>query len=157
MPFFEKNITPKLDENCLNYRSRTTLHFDIGLGSHIFEKKFHDSKIEIFGPSLSPTGIKGVTDQMSPWKAPNDPKTLLMGILHDYKSCWPPMGPFRYPQGAQKGPFGPKQTLELLSVPEEADLVPTFANWSDRCKWRHLVAKFATNSRSFTEINFKLF
>ena len=41
------------------------------------------------------------------------------------------MGPFRYPQGAQKGPFGPKQTLELLSAPEEADLVPTSADWSD--------------------------
>ena len=27
----------------------------------------------------------------------------------------------------------------------------------NQCKWRHLVAKFATNSRSFTEINFKLF
>ena len=41
------------------------------------------------------------------------------------------MGPFRYPQRAKKGPFGPKQTLELLSAPEEADLVPIFANWSD--------------------------
>ena len=27
----------------------------------------------------------------------------------------------------------------------------------DQCKWCHLVAKFETNSRSFTEINFKLF
>ena len=27
----------------------------------------------------------------------------------------------------------------------------------NQCKWRHLVAKFATSSRSFTEINFKLF
>ena len=68
---------------------------------------------------------------MLPWKAPNDPKTLLMGILHDYESCWPPMGPFKYRQEAPMGPFGPKQTLELLSAPEEADLVPTSADWSD--------------------------
>ena len=27
----------------------------------------------------------------------------------------------------------------------------------NQCKWRHLVDKFAANSRSFTEINFKLF
>ena len=42
-----------------------------------------------------------------------------------------PMGPFTYGQGAQKGPFGPKQTLELLSAQEGADLVPTSADWSD--------------------------
>ena len=33
--------------------------------------------------SLGPTGIKGATDQMLPWKAPNGPKTLPMGISHD--------------------------------------------------------------------------
>ena len=27
----------------------------------------------------------------------------------------------------------------------------------NKCKWRHLVAKFATNSSSSTEINFELF
>ena len=46
-----------------------------------------------------PTGIKGATDQMLPWKAPNDPKTLPMGILHDYMSCWTTLGPFRYQRG----------------------------------------------------------
>ena len=50
-------------------------------------------------------------DQILPWKAPNDPKTLHMGILQDYKSCWTTLGPFGYPRGAQKGPFGLKQTL----------------------------------------------
>ena len=51
-----------------------------------------------------PTGIKGATDQMLPWKSPNDPKTLPMGILHDYMSCWTTLGPFRYPWGPQNGP-----------------------------------------------------
>ena len=55
----------------------------------------------------SHAGIKGATDQMLSWKAPNDPKTLPMGILHYHKSFWPPMGPFGYPPGAQTGPFGP--------------------------------------------------
>ena len=31
---------------------------------------------------------------MLPWKTPNDPKTLPMGILQDYKSCWTTLGPF---------------------------------------------------------------
>ena len=94
-------------------------------------KIFQGAKIKIFGPAHMPTGLKRAMDQILVWKAPIDPKTLTMGILHDYKSCWPPMGPFRYPQGAQQDPFGPKQTLELLSAPEEADLVPASANWSD--------------------------
>ena len=81
-------------------------------------KIFQGGKIEIFGPSQSPTGIKGAMDQILPWKAPNDPKTLHMGILHDCKSCWPPMGPLRYPRGAQKGPFGLKQTLTGRKAPE---------------------------------------
>ena len=37
-------------------------------------------------------------------KAPNDLKTLPMGILHDYMSCWTTRGPFRYPQGTKNGP-----------------------------------------------------
>ena len=31
----------------------------------------------------SPTGIKGAKDQMLPWKVPNHPKTLPMGILYE--------------------------------------------------------------------------
>ena len=31
---------------------------------------------------------------------PNDPKTLPMGILHDYMSCWTTLGPFQRPTGA---------------------------------------------------------
>ena len=49
-------------------------------------KIFHESKIDIFGPSKSSTGIKGAVDQMLPWRAPNDPETLPTGILHDYMS-----------------------------------------------------------------------
>ena len=36
---------------------------------------------------------------------PNDPKTLPMGILHDYMSCWTTLGPFQRPTG------GPKMAL----------------------------------------------
>ena len=86
-------------------------------------KKFQYGKIEIFRPSQSPTGIKGAMDQISVWKAPNDRKTLTMGILHDYKSCWPPIGPFRYQRGAQKGPFGLKQTLTGWK-PSERPMTP---------------------------------
>ena len=41
-----------------------------------------------------------------------------MGILHHYWSCWPTLGPFRYPRGAQKGPFGLKQTWTGRKSPE---------------------------------------
>ena len=40
---------------------------------------------------------------MLPWKAPNDLKTIPMGILHDNMSCWSTLGPFRYPRGPQNG------------------------------------------------------
>ena len=46
-----------------------------------------------------------------------------MGILHDYKSCWPPMEPLRYQRGAQKGPFGLKQTLTRRK-PSERPMTP---------------------------------
>ena len=38
---------------------------------------------------------------MLPQEAPNHPKTLSMGILHEYMSCWTPLGSLRYPQGHQ--------------------------------------------------------
>ena len=50
MAIFWKNITPKIDENGLKYTSRTTLHFDIGLGSHIHEKIFTTAKLKFLAP-----------------------------------------------------------------------------------------------------------
>ena len=51
------------------------------IGRAFFEKSLFSC---FFSPFLlGPTGIKGATDQMLPWKAPNDPKTLPMDILHD--------------------------------------------------------------------------
>ena len=48
------------------------------------EGRVKNAHFSIFDPfSPGPTGIKGATDQMLPWKAPNDPKTLPMGILHE--------------------------------------------------------------------------
>ena len=65
---------------------------------------------------LGPTGIKGATDQMLPWKAPTDLKTLPMGILHDYMSCWTTLGPFGYPRGPQNGPKQHQNGLEWLEI-----------------------------------------
>ena len=73
--------------------------------------------------SLGPTGIKGATDQMLPWKAPNDLKTLPMGILHDYMSCWTTLGPFRYPRGPQNGPKQHQKGLEWLKITRMAQNV----------------------------------
>ena len=47
---FWKNTIPKMDENGLKYTSRTTLHFDIGLGSHIHEKFFTTAKLKFLVP-----------------------------------------------------------------------------------------------------------
>ena len=73
--------------------------------------------------SPGPTGIKGATDQMLPWKAPNDPKTLPMGILHEYMSCWTTLGPFRYPRGPQNGPKQHQKGLEWLKITRMAQNV----------------------------------
>ena len=66
--------------------------------------------------SPGPTGIKGATDQMLPWKAQNYPKTIPMGILHDYMSCWTTLGPFRYPRGPQNGPKQHRNGPEWLKI-----------------------------------------
>jgi hypothetical protein len=66
--------------------------------------------------SPGPTGIKGATDQALPWKAPNDPKTLPMGILHDYMSCWTTLGPLKYPRGPQNGPKQHQNGLQWLKI-----------------------------------------
>ena len=63
-----------------------------GFGWKIFLCFFHR-----FSPG--PTGIKGATDQMLPWKAPNDPKTIPMGKLREYLSCWTTLGPFHVTDG----------------------------------------------------------
>ena len=52
MAIFQKNITSKMDENGLKYTSRTTLHFDIGLGWLVNEKFFTTAKLR-FGVLLS--------------------------------------------------------------------------------------------------------
>ena len=60
---------------------------------------------------------------------PNDPKTLPMGICHDYMSCWTTLGPFQRPTGPhngqkqhQKWPFmtknGPSRTKMALHDPK---------------------------------------
>ena len=35
-------------------------------------------------------------------KGPNGPETLLTCIIHNYRSYWPALGPFRYPRGAKR-------------------------------------------------------
>ena len=49
-------------------------------------------------------------------------------------SYWATLGPFGYPQGAQKGPFGLKQTLTERKASERhrnAGFGPTATDWSD--------------------------
>ena len=64
------------------------------------------------GPFRRPTGAPqwpktapkmDLHDQNWPFMTPNDPKTLQMGILHDYMSYWTTLGPFRGPQGPKNG------------------------------------------------------
>ena len=43
-------------------------------------------------------------DPKCPYMTPNGPKTLPMGILHDYMSCRTTLGPFQRPTGAPKWP-----------------------------------------------------
>ena len=91
-------------------------------------KKFQPILLSYFGEnaffvffhwfSLGPTGIKGARNQMLPWKAPNDPKTLPMGILHEYMPCWTTLGPFRYPRGSQNGPKEHQNGLNGSKSPE---------------------------------------
>ena len=38
------------------------------------------------------------------YMTPNGPKTLQMGILHDYMSCWTTLGPFQRPTRPDNGP-----------------------------------------------------
>ena len=47
---------------------------------------------------------------------PNDPKTLPMGILHDFMSCWTTLGPFGYPRGPQNGPKQHRNGPEWLKI-----------------------------------------
>ena len=54
---------------------------------------------------------------------PNDPKTLPMGILHDYMSCWSTLGPFRYPRGPQNDPKQHQKGLEWLKITRMAQNV----------------------------------
>ena len=42
------------------------------------------------------------TGHMMSWKGPNNPKTLPRGMVHNYKSGWLTLGPFRYLQGVPK-------------------------------------------------------
>ena len=46
MAIFWKNITSDLSQNGPKYKSRTILHFDIGLGRHIHEKFFTTAKLK---------------------------------------------------------------------------------------------------------------
>ena len=56
-------------------------------------------------------------------KAPNDLKTLPMGILHDYMSCWSTLGPFRYPRGPQNDPKQHQKGQEWLKITRMAQNV----------------------------------
>ena len=49
---------------------------------------------------------------------PNDPKTLPMGILHDYMSCWTTLEPFRYHGGPKMAQNSTKMAQNGSKSPE---------------------------------------
>ena len=99
---FNSNV-PELAVFFQNIIFHIYMGYFIAFLKYFTEGRVKNAHFSIFDPfSPGPTGIKGATDQMLPWKAPNDPKTLPMGILHDYKSCWTTLGPFGYPQGPKR-------------------------------------------------------
>ena len=66
-------------------------------------------------------------DPMMVQKGPNGPETLLTCIIHNYRSYWPALGPFRYPRGAKRaisaqslklfGPnFGSQKNLRNIGI-----------------------------------------
>ena len=74
-----------------------------------------------------------------------------MGILHHYWSCWPTLGPFRYPRGAQKGPFGLKQTWTGRKSPERP-MTPQECPQHHKTLWlveHHWYNTFSHTSRPF--------
>ena len=56
MVIFLKILTSDLAENRLKYVSRTTLHFDIGLGWSVHEKFFTMKKLRFVVPLGRPLG-----------------------------------------------------------------------------------------------------
>ena len=62
-------------------------------------------------------------------RAPNDLKTLPMGISHDYMSCWTTLGPFRYPRGPQNGPKQHQNGLERLKITRMAQNGTEWPKW----------------------------
>ena len=77
----------------------------------------------------SPAGIKGATDQIMSWKAPNDPKhspwVYYITISH-FGPLWSLLGTHGGPKRAR---FGPKRPPRSLEGPGGPDLVPTAPHW----------------------------
>ena len=61
-------------------------------------------------------------------KGPNGPETLLTCIIHNYRSYWPALGPFRYPRGAKRAISA--QSLKLLG--------PNFGSQKKSSEYRHV-------------------
>ena len=61
-------------------------------------------------------------------KGPNGPETLLTCIIHNYRSYWPALGPFRCPRGAKRAISA--QSLKLLG--------PNFGSQKKSSEYRHV-------------------
>ena len=115
---FLKNISSNFAYIAPKLLSRTIINDDILLFSYPNYKKFHDERFCHFGQKSTLTGWNWRGPPTTPGRVQSDPKTLPTGKIHNYKSCWPTLGPCRYSWGAYSGPFGLKQALTGRKAPE---------------------------------------
>ena len=133
MAIFWKKHTLRFGWNWHKIFFWTNYHDEIGFGADIHEKFLRRQNWDFWSCSHA-TGMKGATDQILPWKASNDLKSLPTCITHNYMSFWPTLGPYKYPQGPKRpfgGPRGPRRALEVLKRPQGHNLVPTVTDWSN--------------------------
>ena len=111
--FFSKTSSSNLLKSHKKYPWGSIMNWEKD-GQYHSLKIFQGAKIEILGPDHMPTGIKGATDRILPWKASNDLKALTTCIKHNFMTFWPTLGPYNKPQRPKEailGPRGPRRAL----------------------------------------------
>ena len=105
---FLKNISSNFAYIAPKLFSRAIINDDILLFLYPNCKNFHDERFCDFGQKLTLTGWNWRGPPTTPRRSQSDPKTLPTGKIHNHKSCWPTLGPFRYSWGGVKRPIWPK-------------------------------------------------